>query len=196
MMSLPTWQSCATWAQRHEEVPAADAGHATAARRAAVDRDELADDVVVADLDARRRAVVLQVLRRKADRHEGRDLVVVPDLGVSPSITVEAPTRLSRPSRTSGPMTTCGPTMVPAPMTASGWTVADAWIVATSVTTARRSSISVTTWSSTMARALTRSMGRRPAEALDLEPHPVAGRDLPAELRLVDAVQPHVRVRG
>ena len=58
----------------HEQVVIADRRHAAAAGRAAMDRDELAEDVVMADDEPRRLAAELQVLRRQADRRERADL--------------------------------------------------------------------------------------------------------------------------
>ena len=46
-----------------------------------MDRHELADDVAVADHDARRLAAELQVLRHQPDRGHREDLVAVADLG-------------------------------------------------------------------------------------------------------------------
>ena len=65
----------------HEDVAVADRGHAAAAARAAVDGDELAEDVAAADDQPRFLAAELQVLRDQADRRERIDLGVVADLG-------------------------------------------------------------------------------------------------------------------
>ena len=67
----------------HEHVVVADLGQPAAARGAAVDRDELADHVAVADHQAGRLPAELQVLRDQADRGERKDLVAVADLGVA-----------------------------------------------------------------------------------------------------------------
>ena len=64
---------------RHEQVVAADARHALVVRRAAVDGRELAEHVAVADLEPRRLALVLLVLRRIADRAELEDAVADAD---------------------------------------------------------------------------------------------------------------------
>ena len=56
-------------------------GDAAAARGAAVDRDELAEDVPPADDQARLLAAELEVLRDEADRREREDLGLVADLG-------------------------------------------------------------------------------------------------------------------
>ncbi len=66
---------------RHEDVAVADARRPTAAARAAVDRDELAEDVALADHQVRLLALVLQILRRQANRRERIDFRVVADLG-------------------------------------------------------------------------------------------------------------------
>ena len=58
----------------HEQVVVADARDALVVRRAAVDGAELAEHVAVADLEPRRLAPVLLVLRRIADRGELEDL--------------------------------------------------------------------------------------------------------------------------
>ena len=65
----------------HQQVVVADAGDAAAARGAAMDGHELADDVAVADDDPRRLAAELQILRDQADRGHREDLVAVADLG-------------------------------------------------------------------------------------------------------------------
>ena len=65
----------------HEQVVVADAGDAMAADGAAVDGAELAEHVPVADLQARRLALVLLVLRRVADRGELEHLAVPTDRG-------------------------------------------------------------------------------------------------------------------
>ena len=66
---------------RHEHVAIADLGDAAAAARAAVDGDELAEDVALADDQPRLLAAELQVLRDQADRRERKDLGAVADLG-------------------------------------------------------------------------------------------------------------------
>ena len=58
-----------------EQVAVADRGVAAILRGAGVDRDELAEDVVVADRRRRRLAAVLAVLRNLADRRELEDAV-------------------------------------------------------------------------------------------------------------------------
>jgi len=50
----------------HDEVMAADAGEAPAFDGAAIDGDELANDVVGADFEVRGFAVVAQILRGEA----------------------------------------------------------------------------------------------------------------------------------
>ena len=65
----------------HEEVVAADPGHELVLRRAAIDRAVLTERVAVADLEARGLAVVLEVLRRGADRRELEDPVVAAQRG-------------------------------------------------------------------------------------------------------------------
>jgi hypothetical protein len=64
---------------RHEQIAIADRRHAAAARRAAMNRDELAEHVVSADDELGRLALELQILRRQADRRERIDLRVVAD---------------------------------------------------------------------------------------------------------------------
>src|SRR5439155_12425623 len=66
----------------HDPVLVAHARYADVLRRAAVDRDVLADGVVVADLDRGRLAAVLLVLGRRADRGEVEDLVAPADAHV------------------------------------------------------------------------------------------------------------------
>src|SRR5205823_1966140 len=57
--------------------------HAASTLRAAMDRDELAEDVALAARQPRLLAPELQVLRDLADRRERIDLAVVADLGPS-----------------------------------------------------------------------------------------------------------------
>ena len=57
--------------------------HAAAADGAAMDGDELAEHVLLADDEPRRLARVLQVLRPQADRGQREHLVVVAELGVA-----------------------------------------------------------------------------------------------------------------
>ena len=65
----------------HEHVAIADFGDAAAAARAAMDGDELAEDVALADHEPRFLAPEFQVLRHEADRRERIDLGAVADLG-------------------------------------------------------------------------------------------------------------------
>src|SRR5438093_6427725 len=66
---------------RHEHVAIANRRHAAAALRAAMDRDELAEDVALADRQPRLLAAELEVLWGLADRRDRIDLAVVADLG-------------------------------------------------------------------------------------------------------------------
>src|SRR5262249_18347215 len=61
---------------RHEEIPVADPRHAASADGAAADRHVLADLVPGADLERRRLALVLEILRRATEAGERRDHVV------------------------------------------------------------------------------------------------------------------------
>ena len=65
----------------HEQVVIADARQPAAAGRAAMNRRELADDVAVADHQARPLAAELEILRNQPDRGHREDLVGVADLG-------------------------------------------------------------------------------------------------------------------
>ena len=65
----------------HDPVPVAYAGHHPAALRPAVERAVLADDVAVPDLQARRLAAVLLVLRCAAQGGERMDPVAFADPG-------------------------------------------------------------------------------------------------------------------
>jgi len=65
---------------RHEEIVAADAGDAAAAGGAAMDGDEFANVVSLADLNRRRFTAVLKVLRCMADRDEGEYVRAAADL--------------------------------------------------------------------------------------------------------------------
>ena len=171
---------------------------AAAARGAAVDRHELAEDVAAGrSTSARRLAAVLQVLRHQADRREREDLAS------------RRRSRSSRRSTADAPIRQC---------------CADPHVRADRSRTARRScprrSRRV---GCTMARRIDvgavglerRAAGRprpRPGRrrsatpcacasggALGAERHleaqPIAGHDLPAELRVVDAAQVDARVR-
>ena len=79
-------------------------GDAAAAGGAAVDGDELAEHVAVADHQPRRLAAELQVLRHQADRGEREDLVAVADARCGRRSTADAPIRQSRPIRTCAPI--------------------------------------------------------------------------------------------
>ena len=63
----------------HEEVVRADRRDAAAADRAAVDGDELAEDVVVADAQLGPLALELQVLRLGADRRLSEEAIALAD---------------------------------------------------------------------------------------------------------------------
>ena len=65
----------------HEEIVVADLGDSSTAGRAAMDRDELSNDVAAADLEPRQLAAELQVLRDQADGGHRENLVFVADLG-------------------------------------------------------------------------------------------------------------------
>src|SRR6185295_3091465 len=65
--------------ERHEEVVASDGGHTTARDRAAIHGREFAEHVAVTDLEPRRFAFVLEVLRRVADGRKLVDLVARAD---------------------------------------------------------------------------------------------------------------------
>jgi hypothetical protein len=65
----------------HDEVVAADAGEASAFDGAAIDGDEFADDIVVADFKSRGFAVVADVLRREADGRERKEVITRADFG-------------------------------------------------------------------------------------------------------------------
>ena len=67
----------------HHQGVAAHAGQSAALDGAAVDGDELANLVVVADFEPGRFAGVGQVLRRHADRAEGKEAIVCADPGRS-----------------------------------------------------------------------------------------------------------------
>ena len=82
-------------------VVVADAGDAAAVAGAAVDGDELADRVAVADHQFGALAGVLLVLRIAADRGDARWM------------------RLSRPMRVGPVITQCGPMLVPSPISTS-----------------------------------------------------------------------------
>jgi hypothetical protein len=63
----------------HDEVVAADASEASALDGTAIDGDEFANDVVVADFKARGLAVVADILRSEADGREWEELITSPD---------------------------------------------------------------------------------------------------------------------
>ena len=64
---------------RHEEIAIADRRAAAATGGASMNRHELAKDVAPADVERGRLALVLQVLRRQADRGKGIELRAVAD---------------------------------------------------------------------------------------------------------------------
>ena len=64
---------------RHEEVVVADDGRLVPRDGSAMDRAELTEDVPVADHERRRLALVLEVLRRPAERGQLEDPVVLAD---------------------------------------------------------------------------------------------------------------------
>jgi hypothetical protein len=59
---------------RHQEIVAADAGYTAAASRSPMDRYKFPDLVSLAYLDRRGLAGILEVLRRKSDRHERKNV--------------------------------------------------------------------------------------------------------------------------
>jgi len=63
----------------HEKIVVRDTRDELILRRAAVDRAVLAKRVALADLEPSRLALVLQVLRRGADRCELKDMIIAPD---------------------------------------------------------------------------------------------------------------------
>ena len=93
----------------HEVVVVADHRLAAAARRAAMDRHELAEHVAGADDEPRRLAAVLQVLRIGAERRVRVDPVVRRRMSRGPGSDACAPTRVRAPSTTPSPMTAYGP---------------------------------------------------------------------------------------
>src|SRR5581483_6477309 len=58
---------------------AADPGEAPAFNRAAIDGDELANDVVIADFEARGFAAVADILRREADGRKRKEAIILAD---------------------------------------------------------------------------------------------------------------------
>src|SRR2546421_6543457 len=66
---------------RHEHVPIADRRHPAAAARAAMDGDELAEDIAAPDDQTRFLAFELEILRRETDRGEWKNLRAVADVG-------------------------------------------------------------------------------------------------------------------
>ena len=63
----------------HDEVVAADAGETSAFDGTAIDGDEFANDVVVADFEARGLAVVADILRSEADGRKREESIMVAD---------------------------------------------------------------------------------------------------------------------
>src|SRR5438105_1560970 len=64
----------------HDQVVIAYAGKRAALRRAAIDGDELADGVVIANFEARRFPRIAQILWREADRGKRKKAVAAADL--------------------------------------------------------------------------------------------------------------------
>ena len=127
-----------------------------------MDRDELAEHVVVADDEPRRLAAVLQVLRRQADRRQRRDVGVIADLASSRRrrSTRRAGTR-GRSPRAGRPSRTARST-VPGPIFALGMDdrgrVNDRSGVVPAGSSAMTRSASATTWPPTDATAASRAM--------------------------------------
>ena len=170
---------------------------AAAAGRAAVDGDELAEDVAGADLEARRLAAVLQVLRRQADRGEREDLGAVADRGVA----VDHRRRADLAVR--GRCTTCGPIdgerrrrRCRRRPRASGATRAVRIDVARSASDRQHQLGLGHDLAVDFGEAADASRAAARRAERDLEPQPIAGHDLLAELGAVDAAQLHDVRRG
>ena len=75
----------------HQQILIADPRDAAAAGCASMNGDELADMIPLADLDRRRLAAVLQVLRGEADRNERIDSCVFTDrcLAIDDDVRIE-----------------------------------------------------------------------------------------------------------
>ena len=129
---------------------------------------------------------------------EANGKICVPSpISVQPSMTADAPMRQFRPMRTFGPIVAYGP------IDGAGADLGAAdgrWRVGSISTApaARASSrsASATTCSPIEATPCTRASGARRAAERHLEPQPVAGHDLAAELRVVDAAQVDAGRRG
>ena len=109
-------------------------------------------------------------------------------------MTADAPIRQFAPIRTCGPIIACGPIVVPSPICARGWTIADGSISVRSGTRPEQQlGLGDDLIADVRRRLRPRERGAPPAER-DLEPQAIAGHDLTAELRVVDAAQVDARV--
>ena len=68
---------------RHQQISVADLGQTAAALRAAMNGDEFADVISIADFNACRFAAVFQILRRKSDGNERENFIVIADLRIA-----------------------------------------------------------------------------------------------------------------
>ena len=178
----------------HEQVAVADRRHAAAAGGAAVDRDELAEDVAGADLEAGRLARYFRSCGASPIDAYGNTSVPSP-IVVWPSITDDAPILQLRPMRTCGPITANAPTMVPAPITAVGDDARERIDVRD-----RRTAPAAARLRPPSARRLRRPpspsrAGRAMAPSVTIELQLIAGDDVLAELGAVNAAQLHAAAR-
>ena len=121
---------------------------------------------------------------------EAKGKISVPSpISVQPSTTADAPTLQFGPRRTFAPMTASGPIVVPAPTCACGCTMAVGSIwVRSGTRTEQEIGFGDDLIADVRDRLRARERGA-PAAERDLQPQPVAGHDLPAELRVVHAAQ-------
>src|SRR4051794_37285436 len=74
--------------RRHEQAFIADARLHDAALRAAMNRHRLSDNGTIADAHARRLTAILEILRWRPDRGEGKHLTALAELGVALEVDV------------------------------------------------------------------------------------------------------------
>ena len=173
-------------------LPSPIARDAAADLGAAVDGDELAEDVPPADDQPGRLAVVFEVLRRQSDRGHREDLGLVADLG---DAVDRRPTRRSG-SRVADPHVRADDAVWPdrgaaADARAAGARSPTGWMLAAPGSTASSSRASATTLIADVGAACATASGDRAAPERHLEPQDVARDHAAAEAAVVHAAQRH-----
>ncbi len=149
----------------HEQVAVADLRDAAATRGAAMDRDELAENISGADLEAGRFTPVFQVLRRQANRRIGKYLRAVADRRVLDDRSSRRSCscgRCARPGRSPRRARRSCPRRSPRRHATRALRI-DAFERPADRRTPATASASITVWPSTSATAVTLTSGPRTA---------------------------------